>query len=591
MPTKNWVYGAKSPDIEQAVSDAIYAAHRYRNKLCELELEKRKRHEDLLQRLAPDYVTACKAVEAEEKLLGEAREAIQEERVKQRTKKPKGVDHLTAKASECKAALKQLRADRKAAKQSAYDDPAVTQAMEQNQQQHKEACAEAKANSGLYWGTEAIVKQACKSFAAGAPPRFKRFDGEGQLAVQLQGGHDTSDALDSDTRLQLIVPDALQERLLMHGKAPRSKTTVACLIRIGSYDNKSPIFARVPIKFHRALPPGKIKWAYLERRMLANRPKWSVRLTIDVPEPDRPRPDGYVAIHVGWHSEAKGLRVATSLGSDGKYRYLRLSNEHLADYERLDSVRSQRDIAFNEIRDRFTEWLKSHTHPEWLDEDTKFISRWKSPAKLAGIILRWRDERFEGDGIFDSLNQWRKQDKHRWQHERRLSKRIVRRRSDLYRNFAKQLSDQYGTAFIAPIDAKELVEHSKPEDLERDNRLSARRAKQAAVSDLLRMIREKFPLHCVEIDAKGITKTCANCGAENVVRRRKVQCVGCHKTYDVDENALSNTLARGEVALKSGALLELRQAQEDKEQQQREKLAKMQAANRAARKRKREAVS
>lgn len=588
MTTKNWVYGAKSPDIEQAVSEAIFAAHRYRNKICELELAKRQRHEELLQRLAPEYVTACQAVVEVEAELAAAREAIQGERVKQRTRSPDGVQGYVDTAAQCKARLKELRANRKAAKQAAYTDPAVAAAMNENQQQHKAECKAAKDDSGLYWGTEAIVRQACASFASGSPPRFKRYKGEGQLAVQLQGGLDSSEATQADTRLQLIVPDDLQERLWQHGKAPRSLRKAHCLIRIGSDERKSPIFARVPIVFHRSLPPGQIKWAYLERRKLADQAKWFIRLTIDVPDSDRPRPAGTVAVHVGWRKESQGLRVATTLGSDGQYRYLRLSNDHLDDYERLDSIKSRRDNGFNEIRQRFAEWLAAHDHPEWIATEVKHMAKWKNPAKLVSIILRWREERFHGDGMFAELNHWRKSDKHLWQHECRLRKRVIRRRADLYRNFAKQLSEGYGTVVVAPIDAKRLVEHSDPEELERDQ--SARRAKQAAVSDLIRMIREKFPLHCVEVSAVGISETCANCGEKNRVKR-KVQCRECRSTYDTDENAVSNTLARGEVAIKEGALLELLHAKEDAEQKKREKLAKMQAANRAARKRKREAVS
>ena len=583
--TINWVYGANAPDIEQAVSDAIFAAHRYRNKLCELELAKRERHEQLLQRLAPEYVLAFQAVEAVENQLGEARDAIQAERIKQRTKKPEGVKHLQEKATACKAKLRELRATRKAAKQSAYGDVIVKDAMEANQQQHKSDVAQAKSDSGLYWGTEAIVKQACNSFSSGAPPRFNRYEGKGQLAVQLQNGLDCREALETDTRLQIIVPDELQERLLMRGKAPRSMRSAECLIRIGS-EGRAPIFARVPIKFHRPLPTGRIKWAYLERRKLANKSKWSVRLTIDVPERKPTTELGTVAIHVGWRSEAQGLRVATWKGSDGRYGYLRLSNEHCADYRRLDAVKSKRDIAFNEIRAIFAEWLKVNEHPEWIAEATKYIGKWKNPAKLASIVLRWREDRFVGDSIFEELDCWRKQDKHRWQHERRLSKRVIRRRTTDYRKFCVQLEHEYHVAVVAQIDAKELTEHSQPEELKRDP--NVRNAKIAAVSDLLRMIREKFQLRCIDTEAAGISQECSTCGEKNAVTKRKVQCCGCNRTYDTDENGVENTLARGYVAIENGALLELRKAKEDKAVKQQEKLAKMQEGNRAARKRKRE---
>lgn len=576
--TRNWVYGAKAPDLSQAVEEAIYAAHQYRNKLCELELSKRERHEELLKGLAPRYVDACRAVEAEEALLGQAREEIQRERVRQRTKTPKGVEHLVAAAKDSKERLKQLRANRKATKKAAYDDPAVKDAMDRNAAQHKADQQQAKECSGLYWGTEAIVKQACKSFSSGAPPRFKRFEGTGQLAVQLQKGLDCRVATEEDTRLQLILPPGLEEQLELHGKVPRSQRKAECLIRVGS-QGRHPIFARVPIVFHRPLPAGKIKWAYLEKRRIANKSRWSVRFTVESTYGRVGRvgrPSGVVATHVGWLMESRGLRVASALGSDGRYQYLSLSESHLADCETLDKLRSQRKRRLNETRD----WLSENKEliPRKLREETSHLHQWKSEQRLAGLAWKWK----QLGNVPPRLEDWRKWDKLKWQHECRLGKRIVRRRRNLYRNFAAGLAGSYGIVIIAPIDAKELAEHSDPEELDRD--MSARRAKQAAVSDLLRMIREKFHLWCVEVDAAGITKTCANCGEVNEVRGRKVQCSGCCRTYDVDENALLNTLARGEAAIESGALLANENAAVDKAIKKAEKLAKMQAGNRAARK-------
>lgn len=573
MATKNWVYGAKTPDIEQAVDAATLAAHRYRNRLCELEIDKRKRHEELLQRLAPGYVAACNAVEAAETRLAEIREAIQAERVKQRTKKPTGCDSLTAEATATKAQLKQLRATRKIEKQAAYSMPAVAEAMKVNTAQHKAQCAEAKTASGLYWGTEAIVRQACGSFASGAPPRFKRYDGEGQLAVQLQGGLDCADAERSNTLCYL--GDAIDRKRRW------------CYIRIGS-DGRAPIFARVPIVFHRPLPAGRIKWAYLERRKIASHVRWSIRLTIDCdPETDRCR-DGEVAIHTGCRMEPSGLRVCTWLGSDGERGCLRLPTSHCDDYYKLDEIKSQRDLAFNEAIGQFMQWRAKQTElPEWLSELTSHIHQWKSANRLDDLAWRmYAHPTHDDDDIVDRLMDWRKQDKHRWQNERRLSVRIVRRRNDLFRNFAKQMSDRYGVAIVSPIDAKELTENSNPEDLERDNTQAHRHAKWAAVSTLTQCVREKFPLHCIEVSSVDITRQCCNCGTLSASTSRKVQCLECGHTHDVDDNAVVNTLARGEAAIKSGALLELVAAQEDKAASKAAKLAKMQEANRGARKHK-----
>lgn len=573
MPTRNWCYGAKTPDVEQAVSDAIFAAHCYRNRLCELELSKRDRHYAILRRLAPDFTKAEAAVTECQADLGTVREQIQAERIKQRSKQPTGVSHLTAKATELKEHLKELRAELKRTKHLAYTDPAVVAAMDQNTAQHREDCKDAKLASGLYWGTEAIVKQACGSFATGAPPRFKRYDGTGQLAAQLQGGLDCDDIEKYNTLCYLAEETDGRKRFIY--------------IRIGS-DGRSPVFAKVPIVFHRPLPAGKVKWAYLEKRKIADHVRWTIRLTIEcTQELDRCR-DGEVAIHTGWRMEDSGLRVATWLGSDGKRGCIKLPMTHCDDYAKCDTIRSARDKAFNTMVAIIRDWMKAHDDlPEWMQDVRPYIHAWKSPARLAKLYWQWSQDCIDGDDdIFQALNQWRKQDKHEWQHERRLSIRILRRRKHLFRNFAAMLSENYGVAIVSPIDAKELTENSQPEDLERDNHQSHRHAKWAAVSEFTQVIREKFPLHCIDVDCKNISRQCCNCGTISARVGRKVQCRECGHTHDVDENAVANTLARGEAAIKSGALLELVAAQEDKAAKQKEKLSKMQEANRTARKRK-----
>lgn len=563
--TKNYCYGVRASkidaDLAKLIDDNVYAAHKYRNQLCALELEKRERHEQLLQRLAPDYVKACEAVQKAEMRLGEVREKIQAERQKQRTKKPKGCEHLTNEASDLKSKLKELRQTRKETKKAAYENEAVQAAMEENTAKHKADCMTAKNESGLYWGTEALVRSSCGSFRSGAPPRFKRFEGEGQLAVQIQKGANS---------LYLCYIDNFDGKL------------ATCNFRVASEPNGNPIFARIPIVFHRPLPENAtVKWAYLEQRKMANKTKWQVRFTIDTEVDTDREKDSWCAIHYGWTMQPNGLRVAMWKGSDGDVGSVVLNHAHCDDYRRLDAVKSQRDNDFNDQIEALVEWLKDRDIAEFLAEVRPNLKKWRAHGKLASLVWRWRENRFEGDEeMFGELEVWRKADKHAWQHERRLSKRVFRRRKDLYRKNAKQLSDRYGVLYAAKIDAKQLAENSNPEDLERDSTDAHRHAKWAAVSELHGFMSEKFPLHVIVVDSKNLTRQCHNCGDLCVVNRRKVQCRGCGRTWDVDENALNNTIARGEASQKFGALLELQQEYEDAVQKKLDKLLKMQEAAR-----------
>lgn len=409
--------------------------------------------------------------------------------------------------------------------------------------------------------------------------------------MQLQNGLDTRVATDRNTRFQLILPPELEEAMAVEGKASSGLCrTAECLFRIGS-DKRKPVFARLPISFHRPLPPGKIKWAYLERRRIADHVRWSIRLTIDVargPAPPITKPT--VAVHVGWRMDKDELRVLTWKGSNGSQGVLSLPKSHLDDYLRLDEVQSIRDLKFNAAVAHLRQWLSGREIPDWLKEATKWLHLWEAQARLAALVWRWKSDRFDGDAdILDEIDTWRKFDKKRWQHERRLTVRVARRRKDWYRNFTCRLKKHFDVVIIAPISAKKLVERHKPEDLEQDPK--ARRAKQAAVAGLLTIISEKFGLRCVVTDAAGITRTCSQCGHDNAAPRRRVQCGGCSRKYDRDENAVVNTLARGETALEDGALFENIVEDRAKTEKAKAKLLKMQEGNRAANKRKKEAAA
>lgn len=573
--TKNWVFGCRSldGDIKQSIDAAIYAAHKYRNKLCELEIAKRARHNEMLERLVPEYVVACDAVAEAEQRVEDLFEEIQSQRMQQRTKTPTGCQHIADEIKSLKSQLKELRSERKRIKQESYKLGAVENAMADNNRQHKDECKQAKQDSGLYWGTEALVSGSCRSFSSGSPPKYKRFEGEGMLAVQLQGGMPTVRIFEENTKCYL-------ERL--------SGKLADCYLRIGS-EGRAPIFAKVQVVLHRELPEdGSIKWAYLEQRKVASHTRWSVRLTIDEDVSTDRDKSTHCAVHFGWHMEPSGLRSALWQGSDGKRGSVILPHSHCRDYAELDEIDSRRDKLRNDATEMLADWIDTgDCIPEWLVEARKYMKKWKSPNRLPGLILKWRDERFGGDEeIFHSMNAFRKREKKLWQNSRRLSVRIFRRRKDIYRNIAKQLSDRYGVVYLGEIAAAKLNENSDPDELKRDNTQAHRHSRWAAVSELRGFIAEKFPLHAISIPAKNVTRECHACGEVNAVKKRKFQCSSCGKTLDVDENALANTLARGGAMQSTGALLELVESQEVKDAARLEKLRKMQDANRAARKRK-----
>lgn len=563
--SKNYVYGAAEPDVCVLVDEAIRNAHQLRNKFCELELAKRDNFYQMLRRESGAYTAKEMRIRKVEEALGDARENIQAAKAKQNTSKPEGVEAWVDSVAECKAELKKLRTELKAIRKELLRLPHVQQWLKDAAEQHKAACKEAELDSGLYWGTRALVRDSCRSFTSGPPPRFARYSGEGQLAVQLQGG--------------LAAEDVMKPNTLCYIESEERRTHA--FIRIGS-NGRQPMFARVPIILHRQLPAGsRIKWAYLERRKMADKDKWRLRVTIDT-EVDTDKAT-WCAVHFGWLLNPSGvLRVALWEGCDGLKGTITLSGEHLEDYGRLDRVQAERDKARNRVLESLQRWLSGRERPEWMPSPKQI----KSSSRLASVVLHWKKNRLPGDNtIFQKLDRWRDEDKRRWQHCCRLSARIVRRRKDLFRVVAKQLSDRYGVLYAAKIDAGKLAENSLPEDMVADIAPIHRQAKWAAPSTLLLCLQEKFPLHCIMAPSKNLTKECHKCGKVCPVnlRHRTTQCTSC-KSWDVDENALQNTITRGRDLQESGELLVLEKAQENKEKASQERLKKMHEARKKKKK-------
>src|SRR3990172_2772711 len=316
MTTRAYSYGAKAPtENAELVRQQLILAHRYANRLVEIERERRE--------------ASLKADEDEQAL----------------------------EACEAKAA---------------------------------EAIRRARADSGLYWGTYLCVEDAAQRSrrTSREAPRFRRWDGSGLLATQLQGGLAVPDLLaGTDRRAQLVGEG--KRRLLR--------------FRVGS-TGRDPVWAAFPMVYHRDLPPeATVKWARICCHRLGTHTKWSAQIVLDgLPEVTLPTPTrGTVAIDVGWRRFDEGVRVATWVDDEGETGELLMPHELVERWHKVEDLRSIRDTNFNHARDELREWRSLETLPDskalpdWLRETTKALHAWRAPARLAALALRWRSQRFE----------------------------------------------------------------------------------------------------------------------------------------------------------------------------------------------------
>ena len=137
-----YVYGARAPtENAELVREQIFKAHRYKNKLVEIELARRAARGTVL--------------------------------------KP----HIDARAEQYRVArergenLKLPKLELSEAEQKSLDNA---------DEASRAAVRAARAECGVYWGTYLTVEDAAGKQREGRhPPRFKRYNGTGAIAVQL----------------------------------------------------------------------------------------------------------------------------------------------------------------------------------------------------------------------------------------------------------------------------------------------------------------------------------------------------------------------------------------------------------------------
>lgn len=550
LPSRVWSYGA-NPPIENAdlVDEQMQLAHRYRNGLVEMEISRRKKVEDALKEMSPKLLDLDKELEKVEKDLEATREMMMKDRAShmhKATRDPAKVRQIKFLKEERKA----LYDKRKKLRTALFSSRKWKKKQKDIEIWAKEESHRRRAESGIYWGSYLHVEQSMSDARKGAPPRFAHWNGDGHLAVQIQKGMTVQEAFSGeDPRLMIIRGRVEMDGTRTHLTGIKRKLgTALCYFRIGSDEKGGPIFASIPFTMHREIPPtSQIKWVHLIRRRVSTNCEWRLQFVLSQEswEKEDRATTGSVGIDVGWRLQPDGaLRVATWVGSDGESGELVLPSDWLGEMRRTEGIRSIRDKNFNESKKWLSEWLPK-ANKSWLHKDTESLDKWHSQARLAGLVIRWREKRVAGDAdIHDVMEKWRKRDKHLYEFEANLRDQLIRRRESIYRNFAAELRRKYKTAKIEALDLRDF--HVLPEPEEKpENEAMRRHTRDACLSVLIRCIKESMA-ETIEKPAKNTTLIHFECGSKEEFDRRQVlhTCTKCGETYDQDENAAKHLLGK-----------------------------------------------
>jgi hypothetical protein len=556
-PSRIYSYKADGPAPGpggREVFDQLHLAHRYRNTLIRLERDRRA----AVDAVVADHFPRVWELDAGLAATGEQIVAIHvaiNSRSRIARSRQLATQEERARLDDLKARRREIEVERKALRDFAFSlpGPVVRARIQAINDADDVARKVAYAASGIFWGTRLMINQAFQDIRKGSPPEFRRWTEDGALAVQLQKGLGWDQALlggDRRIRIRLEPPGPEADR---ESSRSRNKRRAILSFRIGSEGpaGRVPRWVEVPFWLDRMPPRGsRIKWVYLRRSLVGRRVTWEVQFVLERDSWDRDvTPEGgSVGIDVNWRLMPAGLRVAYAVGEDGAEDVLFLPRSWLSCWEKAASLQAIRDRNFDEIRPRIADWLADHDVPDWLSEMTERLRSWRSSDRLGAVAWLWKDRRFPGDeAIFPDVAAWRRQDKHLHDWQDGQLRKVVRRRDDLYRKWAKKICGRYRTVRIEDIDWSEIK--ALPEPGEPDPASFARVYNRIASPGRLSQILREFAVEVVRVPAADTTRRCHSCGNVDefdAARELSHTCSACGVTWDQDRNAGLNLLEGGD---------------------------------------------
>lgn len=412
----------------------------------------------------------------------------------------------------------------------------------------------ARALTPCYWGTYLLIEgsddQARK---AAFDPHFQRWEGDGAVGVQIQGGMYAHE-MDADTRVRLTSPNEKRHAVLS--------------IRASSL-GRAPVWAEFPIFLHRPIPAGAIvKYVTVHMRRRGRKSVWTAEFSLILPAALRTCGQGAVGVDLGWRMIKGEERVCTYASEDGKDEGdLRLTACELGGFDRVETLSSTRDSKLNALKGVIAVYRTRADASDFFRERTMHVHAWRSPGRFVELLLEYR--RTSVRSPFDSevvqtLMEFRHRDAHLWDWQENQRKRNLEHRKKKYEVFAAKLASKYETLVLEDFDLRAFAkrpEKDAPRDeagrRESHQAEKARGQRHEAATSILRSVLmnafERRGGAIVKVPAMDTTRTCFECGL--IVDRDFAASVDwtcdCGAVHDQDVNAADNLCERWR-ALESG---------------------------------------
>lgn len=336
MATIVYKYGLLPPiSGGDHVRAQLKAAGEYRNKLVEIERSRRAQIRAFLSSCAmsdPDSATGVYSLAVFEESAKNAEALVDatlgEIRAERRKSRSRSESDAAKTLLKTQRALLKERLGRlyKARKAVMALDTTKAKIAEINAE-HVAMSKKARGETETYWGTYLLVEDAMSRsrnmplYESAGPndPRFARNDGTGRLGVQIQKGIAAPLLFGEDNRLRIAHysgPPPVNPRT---GRPRRvGRNDYRMLWFRAASDGRAPKWAVFPLFYSRPFPLGAvITWATIVHYRIANRDRWEVHFTLNVPAPEPTKLTNAVAIDLGWRVVNPANTKEPAAGSQG----------------------------------------------------------------------------------------------------------------------------------------------------------------------------------------------------------------------------------------------------------------------------------